>query len=716
MDALRQAQVAFYLTGRRPVSDLQPVEGLDFEPALFARYRDLESLRYDYPVVLARDPDPAGGVRTLSGLVDEALKEVVSGEDGERVSQHALRQEMAVRSLVAGGRRGALSELWADSEPSLEGSNDNLLRDSLDRVAAGFAVNGEVLDCDAVLPARLLTHVWGLVQENKAGRMSRRIATLVHKVSNILQADVARSAQGRSAGSLKASLGGMDGDAIDFEAMSRLLVRTANRTTITETRRKRLEQLIADLKRYDFDPDRFRFASCAQALDAWRERFAALIDVARAIAMAELEIAGDYRDERHDAFFCDYGADGLPPEDLVMFADYLVCMNAARMDAGEQAALMEILSSGLPMKILVQTDDILEDALPGGGAAGFGRSAPHFANMAVGLNDVYVLQAGASHLPRCADRVADGIAYTGTALFSVFSGAGGSTGGLPAYLVAAAAVESRAFPVFAYDPAAGHDWASRFTLTTNPQPEADWPIHELQFEATDRSSASEEVAFTFVDFAAMDERYARHLARVPPDQWDDAMVPVGDALDSEPDEPPEKVPCLLMVDGDNRLQKVLVDERLLRECRRCRESWHSLQELGGIHNSYAERTLAQERERLEGQALQQAEAAPEEPPAPAESVATEAVVEAEEPEPSPDEAYIETARCTTCNECTQLNDKMFAYNENRQAYIADADAGTYAQMIEAAESCQVSIIHPGKPRNPDEPGLEDLLQRAEPFL
>ena len=36
-------------------------------------------------------------------------------------------------------------------------------------------------------------------------------------------------------------------------------------------------------------------------------------------------------------------------------------------------------------------------------------------------------------------------------------------------------------------------------------------------------------------------------------------------------------------------------------------------------------------------------------------------------------------------------------------------------MVEAAEACQVSIIHPGKPWNPNEPGLEELLQRAEAF-
>jgi len=42
-------------------------------------------------------------------------------------------------------------------------------------------------------------------------------------------------------------------------------------------------------------------------------------------------------------------------------------------------------------------------------------------------------------------------------------------------------------------------------------------------------------------------------------------------------------------------------------------------------------------------------------------------------------------------------------------------AGTYRELVEAAETCQVSIIHPGQPRNPNEPGLAELLKRAEAF-
>ncbi|MGC1457634.1 MAG: ferredoxin, partial [Steroidobacteraceae bacterium] len=110
-----------------------------------------------------------------------------------------------------------------------------------------------------------------------------------------------------------------------------------------------------------------------------------------------------------------------------------------------------------------------------------------------------------------------------------------------------------------------------------------------------------------------------------------------------------------------------------------------------------------------------ASTAPATAPAGASAAAVPAAAEVE-PERSPDEAYIETARCSTCNECVQLNGKMFAYDANKQAYIADVNAGTYAQLVEAAENCQVSIIHPGKPRNPKEPGLEELQKRAEAFL
>ncbi|HEY0673645.1 MAG TPA: 2-oxoacid:acceptor oxidoreductase family protein [Longimicrobiales bacterium] len=79
------------------------------------------------------------------------------------------------------------------------------------------------------------------------------------------------------------------------------------------------------------------------------------------------------------------------------------------------------------------------------------------------------------------------------------------------------------------------------------------------------------------------------------------------------------------------------------------------------------------------------------------------------------EAYIETARCTSCNECTNLNNRMFAYDANKQAYIKDIQAGTFAQLVTAAERCPAGLIHPGTPVNPNEKDLEKWIKRAEPF-
>ncbi|MEE8361028.1 MAG: ferredoxin, partial [Gemmatimonadales bacterium] len=70
---------------------------------------------------------------------------------------------------------------------------------------------------------------------------------------------------------------------------------------------------------------------------------------------------------------------------------------------------------------------------------------------------------------------------------------------------------------------------------------------------------------------------------------------------------------------------------------------------------------------------------------------------------------------TTCDECTNINNRLFAYDDKKQAYIKDPRAGTFKELVQAAEKCPVEIIHPGTPLNPKEKGLEKWIKRAEPF-
>ena len=113
-----------------------------------------------------------------------------------------------------------------------------------------------------------------------------------------------------------------------------------------------------------------------------------------------------------------------------------------------------------------------------------------------------------------------------------------------------------------------------------------------------------------------------------------------------------------------------------------------------------------------------AEAAPSAETETAESEEDEeapGTAEEEEDEDFVREPWIESIRCTACDDCTNLNPKMFAYNEDGLAYIKDAHAGTFRELVQAAEKCAPSVIHPGDPLNPDEPGLDKLVKRAEKF-
>ncbi len=658
--------------------------------------------------------------------MDGILNEIARGDDGARLSRHVLRHEQQIRVLVAEGMAGTLTALWDAAAVRLDERSDPLLHDSLTRARAALRIDGEVVDCDAALANRLLSHAARAVHERKARSFRQQITRLTQKLADILRAEFVRSDAGRTAASLKASVGALHAGAFDFDAMSRLLGKAAPKAAMPASRRKRIRSLVSVLESQRFfavsgskdtsvAAHDFIFTSCARALEAYRERLPEVAAVARAIAIAELEIAGDYKESRHDAYFEDFGGEGLDPRDLALFPDYVICSNAAQQGAAESAALMEILSAGLPMKVLMQTDDILDESSPGNRHPGFGTRSRQLANMAMGLNEVYVLQCAASHLFQFRDRIATGLAYPGAALFSVFSGATGATGQISPYLVAAAAMESRAFPAYAYNPSAGADWATRFDLGGNAQVDRDWPVHRLEYEDSDHRRVVEDVAFTLVDFVACDRRYARHFARVPRANWTASMAPVVDCIGREAAGLPDKVPCLLMVDGENRVQKLIVDDRLTREARRCRDAWHSAQELYGVNNSHALRLLASDRQARASEAQLAAGTSGQERPAvSATPVSVDAASHAD-PVPTSDEAYIETPRCTTCDECTNINDKMFAYDANKQAHIAHREAGTYAQLVEAAENCPVAIIHPGKPVDPDEPGLDDLIKRAEAF-
>jgi hypothetical protein len=729
MDSQLRSQVVFHLTGRRP-GELPEGTVSGLRPALLAAYRDLDSLRYDFPVVLC------GGegdyVQPLSGIVDRVLRKLApEGVPGEGMRRRVLKVEKEIRKRVAAGDQGTLTELWDKATQTLAAKADEAFARDVRRARDALGLDGEVAGCDASLPARFVRHAWAAVQKEKTRAARERIDRLVIRLSQVLRADYMRSEQALQQPALKASFGAAHHGLFDFAAMSKVLQRVRPPSGLGERRRARVEQALSVLKSQRFfasgargngaGAHEFAFDDPSAAMAAFRARLPELLELLKALQVAELEAEGSYLEELHDPIFAAMDEEGLTALDLQFFPDYLVCLG--RREDGEPARLAEMLSSGVPLKVVVQVEDLLEEATPGRNHLAFGVRSTQLAIAAMSFDEVFVLQSAASNLLQLRSRLQQGLRHAGPALFSIY--AGPAEGVLPGYLASAAAMQSRAFPAFTYDPGAGTDLASRFSLENNPQPERDWPVEKFSYADQDLQSVTEEVAFTFLDFVACDPRYAGHFAPVPRAAWGDAMIPAHEWLENPPQDAASGVPYVLAVDDGDLLCRLVVDERLVRAAIRCRDGWHRLQELGGIRDSRAERLLAKERQAWEEEHRRELQAAA--PPAgesvpaaaaskePAPGASAVPAVEAAEPVRNPDEAYIETIRCSTCNECTQLNPRMFAYNENKQAYIADLKAGTYAQLVQAAESCQVSVIHPGKPWNPDEPGLEELIERAKPF-
>ena len=717
-------QLVFHMTGKSAGERMTPVDVAGLVPAALAPYRDLARLRYDFPLVL---PDVEGHEPvSLSAAVGRLLSDIAPRRmEGERMRRDVLRIEAGIRARVARGEEGSLSQMWAE-ESAKHRSADATAADVLAQAGHSLHLDGAVLDCDARLPARYLREVWRAAQARKAREFRRLVDGLVRRLSDIRRAAFARSAAGRRPEALAASVGGAHADVFDFDAMSRLVARNAPQDELPAARRARIEGALSVLRAEPFYADadasggsmryQFEYDNCVAAVDAYRARLPRLTQTVKAIAIAELESTGAYVDDDHDPFFERYDEGALTPDDLALFPDYLVTIPAGANDAPENAGLLDMLSAGFPVKVLVHQTDLLEESSIGTGHFAFGVRSARLATAAMGLGGMFVLQATASDLHAMREQVKRGFGCRGPALFSIFVGAG-PIGTLPPFLACAAARESRAFPAFAYDAAAGDNWATRFSLAGNRNSGDDWVVDPIEYADDEFQRAREPAAFTYADFAMCDPRYARHFVAVPRDRWHDGMLPVAQWLALPEREAADRVPFLWGVDTSDRLHRVIVDARMMQATKRCLLLWHRLQEHAGIHDSHAERLLAHERAVWEAT---RTPAVAEDGPAAGAAVPAAAEPSTEAPPgreaPPSDDPWIETARCPSCNECQTINDKMFAYNENKQAYIKDLAAGTYRQLVEAAEACQVAIIHPGKPRNPGEPGLAELVERAKPFL
>jgi ferredoxin len=710
----------------------------DLSPALLGAYRELEDVRHDFPVVLVEDnaETPVVPLATLiDGIVD---KTAPPGIECERLRRHVYRLEASIKKLAEKKPGRRLSELWSQAGNELARQSDNpeRFRASLDTSSKALDVDGRLLSCGARATRQIFEHAWQPLLSERAAREREGVDRLIARLSEVLESERARSPKSNSPEALEAAFGGEHAGGIDFESLSTVLRSTRHGRAMPARRSKRLRvaRKVLESERASLPArggngvrrkrDRRRASvceNCAEAVDRFDSELQRGVEVIRAVRVANLELENRYHEARHDRFFENFDAGQLSPAEYRALPPLLVYLNGETLGDAEKSALVQILGSDMPVKVVLEVHE-----LPAGDSANappgtFTEWTRQIAGMAVSLGEAFVLQTASSHLPQLAADIVEGLRCDGPALFCVYSAPEQPESRIPHYLRCASAVESRAFPSFVYSPGRGADWASRFFLHGSPQCDQQWPKHGFSYEAPDGKEEFENLAYTCVDFLALDPRFLQHFVVVPRERWHANMLPVASYLALTQNKAVDKVPYVYLMDGENRLHRVIVRRALLAFARKCLANWQRLQELAGINNSHALRLLEEERSRLEEERQRVVETTETVQPAQTETPAVEAIpLEAASAgqavaAPNSDQAYIDTDLCTSCDDCIQRNAAMFAYDDVKQAYIKDVKAGTYRELVDAAENCPVCIIHPGKPLDASEPNLDELQKRAAAF-
>jgi pyruvate-ferredoxin/flavodoxin oxidoreductase len=488
------------------------------------------------------------------------------------------------------------------------------------------------------------------------------------------------------------------------------------------------------------------------------------------IRRAEQLVAGTYDAEAFQQLQVEFNWERFTDDEFHLCPPILsIGGDGAMMDIGFQN-LSRLMASGKPIRVMVLDTQVYSNTggqactsgftgqvadMSAWGKAQHGKSEvrKELAFIAMAHRGVFVhqsSQASASHLIQ---GVIKGLNVRRPSLFIVYTPCPVEHGLADDWAPNAAklALEARAFPFLSYDPDGGPDIADCLSLDGNPAVDDTWPTYELEYIDEEGNEAKMELPLTSADWAATEVRFRKNFAPAKPEEVDD-MVLFHEFVAMSEEERIGKLPFIWTKNPDRTLKRLRVSNEMVRLAEDRLMFWHQLKEMAeATYPRAIARRMAEGLLKLgNGQmtvsdlltraasttglepigpvtavdlgnggvapaapvAEAAAPAAVAEAPAPGPAVA---VAEEEEDESLAMEPWIETLRCTSCNECTNLNPRLFAYDDNKQAYIKDVHAGTFAQIVQGAERCPAGIIHPGDPVNPRERDLEKWIKRAEPF-
>jgi len=734
-------------------------------PAALAGFRGVRA-RPGWPLVV----EPGAGREAFARPLGTALAEFARATGDPRLAEPLARLEEGLDAKLATGEPQALAPTLAAAADRVAEQTD-LPVEVRDVFTAQVATFAGLSSPEALLVGWGPAAPWRLADLAARRRLAtlrpdakRALTALAAEADGLLAADDERRRGDAAPAGRESRLGALGGRFVDPGRLAEVVSHRRGAPPMSEERRAALvvardrlrtavEDAVEPLWVASTSADdlpkglRARRAddACAEASRRFDAAAARVAEVARAARRVRLEIAGELDEAVHGPGLERLDWREFDAEELALVPPVFAVVRPLDLLAGGAQSLMRLFLSGRPIQVIVPTGGDDE-------AAALATFDP--VSLGLGHRSVVVHRGTPGRPERLVEGLARALAGGRPALHVI--DLPDPVEGLDPWVVAAARVAGRATPLLFHDPTGGDGWSRRLRIDGNPAPRSDWPADPVGAVAEVEGNGIS--GFTFADAALLDPAWRRHFAPVADDA---AWTPIGEWLGLPHDRASHRLPGVEAIDPEGATRRLAVSRSLALAARRRRDDWRSLEELAGVRSERLDEAAesvrrelaessAKEREALEakhaaeldrlraeasaaavgrivaglmGEApLSLADLAIAAPSSPAPSAASTAAAEtpahSEAPSAAPpvaSDVWVDSALCTSCDECVRKYPAVFVYNADKQATVKDPRGGSFRDLVRAAEACPARVIHPGEPWDAGEKDLAAWVERARKF-
>ncbi len=303
-------------------------------------------------------------------------------------------------------------------------------------------------------------------------------------------------------------------------------------------------------------------------------QLAEAVDTLNQLHQANKELGKNNKDQRHTLTW-----DNLTDDERRLCPPLFLVGSEAELGGRGFTQVAWLLNSGMPVKILVLSE--LDLGLDTQGVKAKPLASSQDARTDLGLmalaqRQAYVAQSSIAEPGHFRQSLKEALSFTGPALIRLHAPSPQRHGFTTDKTLeqAAAAVRSRAFPLFRYHPEEDGVFGSRITLEGNPEPQQAWVANDA------------EEPITPLSWAAAEERFASHFSTL--EQGAASPIKTDDWLALEAGKRAGKTP-FVEIDQEESTQRCQVSTELMAEVEKLSHIWRTLQELAGLVTPFTER-------------------------------------------------------------------------------------------------------------------------------